>query len=596
MKRHEVWRARGAHHEGLSERGARRVRGAASVVAVVAAAAAMFAAACASGETVDALTLRVTSEPAASGEPLEALRVQLVGDDGVRVPATEGDPAFDLALGAGLDPVTRPVLVRLDAMGQTLPKASTAVRVTALVGGRVATAWQGRVDLGARTVVSVALRAMGAGCDVDGDGYPNCQLVGCCPAGTSGFGDCEPASAAAHPWGVEDACEPCDDRLDQDCDGADVPCVDQDGDGIADCAEGTCGLGDPKVGPGLEELCDGKDNDCDGETDEGFFWTGEGEPRPVGAACGTGACKGGFVVCLGPRHTTCSTASFADNDDTCFDEVDNDCDGQTDEDCGPGDLDGDGVSAAGGDCDDHDAGVFPGAPEGCCPVGATVEVCDHDCDGVVTPCAEGDLDGDGHVGADDCDETRPDVYVGAPERCGDGIDQDCFGGDLACEGVEDADGDGWPAGVDCDDTRANVGPWMPEVCDGLDQDCDGLTDEGNPGAAGGASCGTDLGECETGVLACVHHAGGGAAVECAGEVAPDVERCDGRDNDCDGATDEIFELDGKALGAPCVAPGRCGAGHVECAADGSGAPCSSAPGGSAPGSMGEVCNLSLIPI
>ena len=545
---------------------------------------------CAGDATVEALTLRVTSEPTPTGEPLETLRLQLVGDNGARVPGTEGDPGFDLALGAGLDPVAAPVLVRLDAMGKTLPRAMTSIRVTALVAGRVATAWEGRVDLGARTLVSVALRAVGAGCDVDGDGYPNCNLVGCCAVAGSPFGDCEPASAAAHPWAVEDACEPCSDHLDQDCDGQDAPCVDQDGDGIADCAEGTCGLGDPKVGPGLEELCDGKDNDCDGETDEGFFWTGDGEPSPVGAGCGTGACKGGFVVCLGPQHTTCSTASMADNDDACFDGVDNNCDGQTDEDCGPGDLDGDGVSVAAGDCDDHDAGVFPGAPEGCCPAGATVAVCDHDCDGTVTPCAEGDLDGDGHVGADDCDETRPDVYVGAPERCGDDVDQDCFGGDLSCDGVEDLDGDGWPAGADCDDTRASVGPWMPEVCDGLDQDCDGLTDEGNPGAAGGASCGTDLGECETGVLACVHHAGGGAAVECAGEVAPTAERCDGRDNDCDGATDEIFELDGKALGAPCEVTGRCGEGHVECAADGSGAQCSSAPGGSGDGSMGEVCN------
>lgn len=66
-----------------------------------------------------------------------------------------------------------------------------------------------------------------------------------------------------------------------------MPCPDDDEDGVPDCLEIECGLGNPKVAPGLAEVCDRVDNDCDGETDEGLDCPCGllGAPCPAGFAC-----------------------------------------------------------------------------------------------------------------------------------------------------------------------------------------------------------------------------------------------------------------------------------------------------------------------
>ena len=172
------------------------------------------------------------------------------------------------------------------------------------------------------------------------------------------------------------------------------------------------------------------------------------------------------------------------------------------------DADGDGFMDT-EDCNDSDAAISP----------ASVELCDgvdNDCDGDIDEGvgttwyadADGDGFGDadaatescsqptGHVAASsDCDDTSDEIYPGAPERC-DGLDNNCDG--QADEGKGgtwylDADGDGWGDGDaldaceapssavdrdgDCDDTDADVRPDAEEICDGKDNYCDGDTEE-----------------------------------------------------------------------------------------------------------------------
>lgn len=110
------------------------------------------------------------------------------------------------------------------------------------------------------------------------------------------------------------------------------------------------------------------------------------------------------------------------------------------------------------------------------------------------PCTNPDEDGDGSdsqaCGGADCDDADPRRAPGRPEICDAAmLDEDC---DVTTSGSRDADGDGSidaaccnvdasggrVCGNDCDDQRPGVSRTVPEVCDGLDNDCDGGTDEG----------------------------------------------------------------------------------------------------------------------
>ena len=202
-----------------------------------------------------------------------------------------------------------------------------------------------------------------------------------------------------------------------------------------------------------------------------------------------------------------------------------------------------------------------------------------------------DVDGDAYgaeiCGGPDCDDADPDINPGAMEVCGDGIDQDCNGGDLDgdadldgyesvwCVGGDDcddndpalspgvdADGDGSHACEDCNDNYDFISPLAPEVCDdAIDNDCDGEDADGDADGDGwqNAACGgVDCDDEDPSVNPSVDNDGDGfdVCVDCDdGEVdvyegAPEI--CDGLDNDCDGNTDDVDE-DGD--GDPPVACG-----------------------------------------
>jgi hypothetical protein len=113
-----------------------------------------------------------------------------------------------------------------------------------------------------------------------------------------------------------------------------------------------------------------------------------------------------------------------------------------------------------------------------------------------------------------------------------GVERDVIRAADVCQAaIVDGDEDGSPVDLDCNDADPLNSPVNPEICDGLDNNCDSVTDDGNPGA--GVLCGsTDVGTCSFGFTDC--QAG---SLLCLGEIIPGPEFCDGLDNDCDGIPD-----------------------------------------------------------
>ena len=222
------------------------------------------------------------------------------------------------------------------------------------------------------------------------------------------------------------------------------------------------------------------------------------------------------------------------------DELDNDCDGLIDEGLATTDDDGDGFAEAAGDCNDADATISPAAAELC-------DDFDNNCDDVV------DMDAINRV------EYHPDV------------DQDSFGaadeGVLACTpppgSVTDA--------TDCNDASAAAYPGAPEVCDGLDNNCDGKTDENLLATFYPDVDDDGYGQTDAGQALCQAPAGYTLIPGDCQDEDPDIhpdqpELCDAKDNNCDGQLDEGLtrpyypDQDGDGYAGPdnpievCVAP------------------------------------------
>jgi hypothetical protein len=405
--------------------------------------------------------------------------------------------------------------------------------------------------------------------DADGDGY------------TAGE-DCDDDSFSVNP-GAAEIC----DGIDNDCDGKtddgddtlsgegrETYYADMDGDGygsevggmVLACnqpgdfvpLDGDCNDYIASINPAAEELCDGLDNDCDGMTDDAddsleletareFFVDEDGD--------GFGRSGEVKLACAQPEGFAAVDGDCADLDSNSHpgateicDGVDNDCDSRTDDAdddlsdsskvtfYADSDEDGfgddasttraceapEGFRSEAGDCNDGDAAVSPSALEVCDSI-------DNDCDGMTD---------DEDTLADSAE--RGTFYADAD---GDGFG-DASAAAQACAAAAGHVADS----TDCNDNDDAVSPSAEEICDSIDNDCDGMTDDEDDSRITDAiffadSDGDGFGDASAAAQTCAAAPGHVAdSTDCDDDdaaVSPSAEEiCDSIDNDCDGMTDD----------------------------------------------------------
>jgi hypothetical protein len=449
------------------------------------------------------------------------------------------------------------------------------------------------------TKVSETEEICNDGIDDDQDGSLDCDDSDCasnivCDADGDGFGaaaDCDDNDPSRYP-GATELC----DNLDNDCNDivddiaedsleGTIYYADTDGDtfGDADASVNSCTIPEgyvtnsfdcddssDAINPDAEEVCDNLDNNCDNEIDNNptdplsFYMDMDGD---------------GFGDAAELQEACAAPEGYVENQD---------------------------------DCDDANDTVYPGADEIC-------DDLDNNCDNIIdeNPINGStyyiDTDNDGHGStattqvacavptgfsdlSDDCDDTNDTVYLDAFEIC-DGIDNDC---DTLVDDADDTllqasasnwyqdnDNDGYgntsekveqcvaPAGYveasgDCNDTDPDVSPAALEVCDSIDNDCDGVI---NNKAVDGTYFYRDVDGDGYGsnavMVACSAPTGFVAnSDDCndadasinpvAAEVCDDVDQnCSGDENDSSDAFMWYFDADGDGYGDPNMSMSSC---------------------------------------
>ncbi|MBM4343373.1 MAG: putative metal-binding motif-containing protein [Deltaproteobacteria bacterium] len=371
-------------------------------------------------------------------------------------------------------------------------------------------------------------------------------------------------------------------NADDDCDGQTDEGCDDDKDGYCDAAlgyepagkvacpkgGGDCDDKDAGKHPSAKELCNGADDNCNGlkDAEDPLLLIHDSQPceKQQGVCAGSKKpallCQTGQWLACADQDYTLQAPSYS-KVEVC-DDKDNDCSGKADDGCND---DGDGYCDAGmatlgfplvcpkggGDCNDDDKLSLPGAVEKC-------DDLDQNCNGAIDEGCDDDKDGqcDGELtvvgtpkscpsGEGDCDDLNPKRFKGAKELC-NGVDDNCTGGTdelFPNLGKSCTDGKGIcnVAGtvVCAPDGSASVcstsaGKPQSEICDNLDNDCDGDVDEG---------CDDDKdGYCDSAMATAgkpkVCPLGGGDCNDLFGDQYPSAkETCNGKDDDCDGKTD-----------------------------------------------------------
>ncbi len=419
--------------------------------------------------------------------------------------------------------------------------------------------------------------------------------------------DCDDSNAAVYPGALETC-----DGLDNDCDGGIDEGIsftwytDADGDGYGldgtgvpgDCDQppgtagqtGDCDDANDAVFPGAGELCDNIDNDCDGEVDNGageFYYTDADED-------GFGDEASAVLSCTPVPNTITTGGDCDDNDATIHPGAADPCDG-IDQDCSGGpvittwyqDLDNDdfgntnvtlndcvrpvGYVALNGDCDDTNANLFPGNGCGNCAPTEQAWLADHQEEllAALGTCMVQCLGDAGCISSCMMNEGIPvgavclscvEVHVecifqeclipclDSPEACNEcQVQSGCLGALATCLGQVDADGDGWWTGSDCNDADPLINPWAVELCDGIDNDCDGPADENAGDSYYPDADGDGYGDDGAMVLSCTPIPDmltqGGDCDDTDPLVNPlGTETCNGFDDDCDGQVDESCVL------------------------------------------------------